>query len=495
MRRTAVLAAVLLLGAREGEAKTRVGLAPLSIPMSVRQMGMGEMGMGGTDVLRSWANPALLVDQTTKGEAALGGHSLFAGESTTANVGLGWKPAHWLAAGVLVGYNTLSVPEVDATGAETAKSLGQDTYSVGIVGAAGTGLLNVGLAIKMAGESVDGESAGGIALDAGLTLGTPTFRIGASLRNMGPSVWESGGTEPVKEAMPLEVRTGMAAQIWKLGVGAELAAPSGRQASLGAGVEYWLTSHLGLRAGAAGIGGDGGMRITAGLTGVYRGINLDYALGTHELGISNRVAVSYAFWGPAQARPAIDWKALRFKLNYSVEKSPEDSAKAEEAAAKTETTAEKAAEEPARKPEPVESSREKPVAGGINLAVLDLTPQGVSASDASVITDMIRGALVKTGAVNVVEKQNMDKILAEQAFQQTGCTTEECAIKMGKLLNVQRIMVGSFGKLLDKYMVNVRVVNVETGKVVYADSAGGRTTENLEDQLTSLAERVARKLR
>jgi TolB-like protein len=295
--------------------------------------------------------------------------------------------------------------------------------------------------------------------------------------------------------MPFETRVGVAGRVWKLNAGAELAVPSGRQASLGAGVEYWVTGFLGLRAGVAGIGGDGGMRITAGLTGMYKGINLDYALGTHELGISNRVAVSYAFWGSAQARPAIDWKSLRFKPKDAADESTEASAKAEEAAAKVETAAGKAAEESDRKPEPVESPREKPVAGGINLAVLDMTPQGVSASDASVITDMIRGELVKTGAVNVIEKQNMDKILAEQAFQQTGCTSEECAIKMGKLLNVQRIMVGSFGKLLDKYLVNVRVVNVETGKVVYADSAGGRTTDALEEQLKSLAERVARKLR
>ncbi|MEK7766930.1 MAG: CsgG/HfaB family protein, partial [bacterium] len=62
-----------------------------------------------------------------------------------------------------------------------------------------------------------------------------------------------------------------------------------------------------------------------------------------------------------------------------------------------------------------------------NVAVSDFQADGVSSSDASVIANLLRGELVKSGMFNVVEKKNMDKVLAEQAFQQTGCTTQECA--------------------------------------------------------------------
>jgi len=43
----------------------------------------------------------------------------------------------------------------------------------------------------------------------------------------------------------------------------------------------------------------------------------------------------------------------------------------------------------------------------------------VSASDAAMVTDMIRNTMVNKGRFNVVEKANMDRILAEQAFQQS----------------------------------------------------------------------------
>jgi TolB-like protein len=125
------------------------------------------------------------------------------------------------------------------------------------------------------------------------------------------------------------------------------------------------------------------------------------------------------------------------------------------------------------------------------VAVADLQAQGVSSSDAAVIADLLRNDLVATG-LQVIEKSNMDKVLAEQTFQQTGCTTQECAVKLGKLLNVQRMVVGSFGKLMDKYFVSLRLVDVESGGVIFADSANGRQIAEIESGVKDLAARIAR---
>jgi hypothetical protein len=45
----------------------------------------------------------------------------------------------------------------------------------------------------------------------------------------------------------------------------------------------------------------------------------------------------------------------------------------------------------------------------------------------------------------------MEKILAESSFQQTGCTSSECAVQIGKILNVKHMIVGSLSKLMDTY--------------------------------------------
>ena len=132
-----------------------------------------------------------------------------------------------------------------------------------------------------------------------------------------------------------------------------------------------------------------------------------------------------------------------------------------------------------------------PNASVLNIAVADLSADGLSQSDAAVMANILRGELINTRAFNVVEKKNQDKILSEQAFQQTGCTSQECAVKLGHLLNVQRMVVGSCGKLIGKYFVNVRVIDVETGKASSADEASGVSVEEIRQGLKDIAARMA----
>jgi len=132
-----------------------------------------------------------------------------------------------------------------------------------------------------------------------------------------------------------------------------------------------------------------------------------------------------------------------------------------------------------------------PADEGRTVAVAEMEANGVPATDAAVVANMLRGELVQTGVFRVVEKANMDKVLAEQAFQQTGCTSQECAVRLGKILNVKRMIVGSFGKLLGRYILSVRIVSVESGEVVQADEARGDTIDQLETSLKALAARLA----
>jgi len=127
----------------------------------------------------------------------------------------------------------------------------------------------------------------------------------------------------------------------------------------------------------------------------------------------------------------------------------------------------------------------------MTIAVTDLSAEGVSQSNAAIVADWLRGALVTNGAYTVVERSAMQRVLAEQAFQQTGCTSQECAVRLGKVLNVQRIVVGSFGQFLDSYVLNVRVVDVESGGIIYSDSAKGKTTDEVEANIHALADRLS----
>ncbi len=101
-----------------------------------------------------------------------------------------------------------------------------------------------------------------------------------------------------------------------------------------------------------------------------------------------------------------------------------------------------------------------------SLAVLDLEGRGISALEAASLTDRLRSELVKTGAVTVVERGQMNQVLEEQDFQMTGCTSDECAVEVGQLLGVSQMVAGSIGKLGNTFLLDVRIINVQTGAII-----------------------------
>ena len=72
-----------------------------------------------------------------------------------------------------------------------------------------------------------------------------------------------------------------------------------------------------------------------------------------------------------------------------------------------------------------------------NIAVMDFNDRGVSKNVAVVVSNAVRSALFDTRRFNVLEQSSMEAILQEQAFQKSGCTTAECAVEIGKLLNMK----------------------------------------------------------
>jgi TolB-like protein len=127
----------------------------------------------------------------------------------------------------------------------------------------------------------------------------------------------------------------------------------------------------------------------------------------------------------------------------------------------------------------------------VNVAVLQFEAQNTSSGDAAVVADWVRNELVRSGRCTVLERVQVEKVMAEHALQTTGCTTEECAVKLGRLLNVQRMVVGSFGKLLSSYVISVRVVDVETGSIVYGDTVKTETEKGMEGDIKALVARLA----
>ncbi|MBU2573167.1 MAG: CsgG/HfaB family protein [Elusimicrobia bacterium] len=129
----------------------------------------------------------------------------------------------------------------------------------------------------------------------------------------------------------------------------------------------------------------------------------------------------------------------------------------------------------------------------INIAVAEFTGKNVSQADASIVADFLRTELVNTGLYKVMDRNNMDTVLAEQKFQSSGCTEQQCAVEMGKLLNVKKMLVGSLSKLLDTYYITVNVVDVETGEITASYDSNASSSLELRDACRKIVEKLSRK--
>lgn len=103
----------------------------------------------------------------------------------------------------------------------------------------------------------------------------------------------------------------------------------------------------------------------------------------------------------------------------------------------------------------------------LNIAVLNLEPRGgLSATEILSISDRLRGELINTGMYNVLERGQMDDILKEQGFQQTGiCSEASCIVEVGQLLAVHKMVGGSIGRVGKAYSINLKIIDVESGKI------------------------------
>ncbi|MDD5688321.1 MAG: PorV/PorQ family protein [Elusimicrobia bacterium] len=129
----------------------------------------------------------------------------------------------------------------------------------------------------------------------------------------------------------------------------------------------------------------------------------------------------------------------------------------------------------------------------INIAVANFEGNNVSQSDASIVDDFLRieleklSTLIKPGTYNLIGKADMDKILAEAAFQRLGCATPDCAVQIGKILNAQQIIIGNLSKLIDTYLITVNLVDVETGSILKSENVKAYSAEELNDACKILA--------
>lgn len=110
-------------------------------------------------------------------------------------------------------------------------------------------------------------------------------------------------------------------------------------------------------------------------------------------------------------------------------------------------------------------------AEGKTIAIADFTYVDHASADGDVVAARVTTELIKMNNLKVVERKQLQKILAELNLQRTGVVDQDSAKKIGQVLGADLLVVGSLDELPGKLLeVNLRLASVESGQAVSAAS-------------------------
>ncbi|MFN8672559.1 MAG: tetratricopeptide repeat protein [Candidatus Sericytochromatia bacterium] len=98
-------------------------------------------------------------------------------------------------------------------------------------------------------------------------------------------------------------------------------------------------------------------------------------------------------------------------------------------------------------------------------------------------SDTITMALSSIKDFIMIDRSRTESILKEQAFQNSGFVDQENAVKLGKLVGAEILVVGSIQYIDGIYRITSRLTEVETSKVIKSVQVTGNNIFELQDKI------------
>lgn len=140
-----------------------------------------------------------------------------------------------------------------------------------------------------------------------------------------------------------------------------------------------------------------------------------------------------------------------------------------------------------------------PVLAQQTLAVLDFDNNSIADRERleplrKGLAQMFTSELAKVTALRLVERADLQRVVEEMKLGQAGMVDAATAQQVGKLVGAQNLLLGGFIAMGGgKMRLDVRIVNVETGRTLKAEEKTGKENQ-LFDLVTDLNRKLIRDL-
>ena len=132
-------------------------------------------------------------------------------------------------------------------------------------------------------------------------------------------------------------------------------------------------------------------------------------------------------------------------------------------------------------------SSEKPL-----ISILDFKASDISKAEAELFVDFMTTHIIETGKYRVLDRSQRQAILEEIEFSAADCTDERCQLEIGRLLAANQIIVGSLGGIGGQYILNIKLLDVQTGEALSSASEVYASIDDLVNDSKRLTYRLLR---
>ncbi|MBN2738494.1 MAG: hypothetical protein JXR70_16050 [Spirochaetales bacterium] len=124
------------------------------------------------------------------------------------------------------------------------------------------------------------------------------------------------------------------------------------------------------------------------------------------------------------------------------------------------------------------------------VAVMDVYSEGYDAGKTRVLTDFLRTELFKTQIFKILERGEIEKILAEHKLNVSGLVKDIDLLKIGEFLSVKKLLITTLGKFSDTTAINIRIIDVKTSLIDFTDNGFIQDENQIFDSIKDMVKKI-----
>lgn len=125
------------------------------------------------------------------------------------------------------------------------------------------------------------------------------------------------------------------------------------------------------------------------------------------------------------------------------------------------------------------------------VAILDFATSGeIDEAEMRVFVDFMTSHIFGTGRYRVVDRMQRDTLMSEIEFSVSDLSDEEKRLQLGRQLSADKLIVGSLGRIGDRFLLNMKLVDVISGETLNSSSERYNSINDLIDDSEQLALRL-----